>query len=69
MFIQNLTSKWADVGAIEEYQGLYLGKLNTYFHQVTGDVYVVDDHTFLIKNFHYDGLGKGNSKCFCYVFC
>ena len=48
----------------EDYQGLYLGKLNTYFHQVTGDVYCIDDHTFLIKNFFYDGLGKGENSFF-----
>ena len=43
----------------EEYRGLYLGKLNTYAHQVSGDVYAVDEYTILIKNFFYDGLGAG----------
>lgn len=42
----------------EKYEGFLLGKLNTYAHQVTGDVYVIDEYTFLIKNFHYDGLAQ-----------
>ncbi|XP_022244635.1 protein Skeletor, isoforms B/C-like [Limulus polyphemus] len=42
----------------EDYQGLYLGKFNTYAHQVTGEVYAVDEYTLLIKNFVYDGLGQ-----------
>lgn len=43
----------------QEYQGAYLGKLNTYAHQVTGEVYAIDEHTFFIKSFFYDGLGQG----------
>lgn len=43
----------------QDYQGAYLGKLNTYAHQVTGEVYAIDEHTFFIKNFFYDGLGQG----------
>jgi hypothetical protein len=43
----------------EEYQGSYLGKFNTYAHQATGDVYAIDEYTFFIKNFFYDGLGQG----------
>ena len=42
----------------EKYEGFFLGKLNTYAHQVTGDVYVIDEYTLLIKNFHYDGLAQ-----------
>ncbi|RWS20860.1 protein Skeletor: isoforms B/C-like protein, partial [Leptotrombidium deliense] len=42
----------------EEYKGLKLGKFNSYGHQVGGEVYVIDEHTFLIKNFVYDGLGQ-----------
>lgn len=38
---------------------MYLGKFNTYAHQVTGDIYAIDEYTFLIKNFFYDGLGQG----------
>lgn len=41
-----------------DYQGAYLGKLNSYAHQVNGDVYVIDEHTLLIKNFFYDGLSQ-----------
>lgn len=41
-----------------EYLGAYLGKLNSYSHQVNGDVYTIDEHTFLIKNFFYDGLSQ-----------
>lgn len=32
--------------------------MNTYAHQVTGEVYVIDEYTFLIKNFFYDGLAQ-----------
>lgn len=41
-----------------DYQGAFLGKLNSYSHQVNGDVYVIDEETFLIKNFFYDGLAQ-----------
>lgn len=41
-----------------DYQGAYLGKLNSYAHQVNGDVYTIDEYTFLIKNFFYDGLSQ-----------
>lgn len=41
-----------------DYQGAYLGKLNSYSHQVNGDVYTIDEYTFLIKNFFYDGLSQ-----------
>lgn len=43
----------------DDYQGQYLGKLNTYAHQASGDVYAIDEYTFLIKSFFYDGLGQG----------
>lgn len=39
------------------YQGKYLGKLNSYHHQVAGDVYAVDENTFLLSGFSYDGNG------------
>ena len=42
----------------EKYEGSFLGKLNTYSHQVSGDVYVIDEYTFLIKNLFYDGLAQ-----------
>ncbi|KAF4533130.1 hypothetical protein B566_EDAN007941 [Ephemera danica] len=41
----------------EVYRGKYLGKLNTYDNQVSGDVYAVDEYTFLISSFTYDGTG------------
>lgn len=44
--------------AASDYQGAYLGKLNSYSHQVNGDVYTIDEYTFLIKNFFYDGLSQ-----------
>ncbi|XP_016979035.2 protein Skeletor, isoforms B/C [Drosophila rhopaloa] len=39
------------------YRGKYLGKLNSYHHQVSGDVYAVNEYTFLIVGFNYDGNG------------
>ncbi|KAH8264478.1 hypothetical protein KR038_008940 [Drosophila bunnanda] len=39
------------------YRGKYLGKLNSYHHQVSGDVYAVNEFTFLIVGFNYDGNG------------
>nr|CAD7202981.1 unnamed protein product [Timema douglasi] len=41
----------------EVYRGKYLGKINSYHHQVSGDVYAVDEYTFLFINFNYDGNG------------
>lgn len=46
----------ADNGNI--HLGAHLGKLNSYSHQVNGDVYTIDEHTFLIKNFFFDGLAQ-----------
>ncbi|KAM3958667.1 cytochrome and DOMON domain-containing protein knickkopf [Aphomia sociella] len=40
------------------YLGRYIGKLNTYHHQVSGDVYAVDDWTLLLVKFNYDGTGE-----------
>ncbi|XP_076046264.1 cytochrome and DOMON domain-containing protein knickkopf [Oratosquilla oratoria] len=37
--------------------GKLIGKLNSYHHQVEGTVYAVDEYTFLIKGFMYDGNG------------
>lgn len=39
------------------YRGKYLGKLNSYHHQVSGDVYAVDEFTLLFVGFNYDGNG------------
>lgn len=48
----------SQVAEATDYQGAYLGKLNSYSHQVNGDVYTIDEYTFLIKNFFYDGLSQ-----------
>ncbi|KAH7972910.1 hypothetical protein HPB52_018662 [Rhipicephalus sanguineus] len=42
----------------DPHEGLYIGKINTYAHQVSGHVYAIDEYTILIKNFFYDGLGQ-----------
>ena len=36
-----------------------MGTFNTYAHQTGGEVFAIDEHTFLIKSFNYDGLGQG----------
>ncbi|GAB0093554.1 protein Skeletor, isoforms B/C [Sergentomyia squamirostris] len=41
----------------EKYLGKYIGKINSYHHQTSGDVYAVDEHTFLLAGFNYDGNG------------
>ncbi|XP_071445168.1 protein Skeletor, isoforms B/C [Hetaerina americana] len=41
----------------DPYQGKYIGKMNSYHHQVSGEVHAVDDTTFLLTNFNYDGNG------------
>ncbi|KAK0093076.1 hypothetical protein PV326_014361 [Microctonus aethiopoides] len=47
----------ADETDDEEYRGKHLGKLNAYHHQVTGDVYAVNEYTLLLTSFSYDGNG------------
>lgn len=39
------------------YRGKYLGKLHSYHHQVSGDIYAVDEYTLLLNKFNYDGNG------------
>nr|XP_023011646.1 protein Skeletor, isoforms B/C [Leptinotarsa decemlineata] len=39
------------------YRGKFLGKLNSYHHQVSGDIYAVNDWTLLLNSFSYDGNG------------
>ncbi|KAI4491509.1 PREDICTED: protein Skeletor, isoforms B/C [Polistes canadensis] len=41
----------------EEYRGKYLGRLNAYHHQVSGELYAVDEYTLLLTSFSYDGNG------------
>ncbi|KAK8751482.1 hypothetical protein OTU49_008728, partial [Cherax quadricarinatus] len=40
-----------------QYKGVYIGKLSTLEHGVTGDVYAVDNTTVFIEGFSYDGEG------------
>ena len=42
----------------EVYKGRLIGTLNSYHHQVNGEVYAVNAYTILIKDFVYDGNGK-----------
>ena len=46
------------VGASQFY-GVTVGPLSTLSHQVSGDVYIVDETRIRIKNFVYDGQGPG----------
>ncbi|KAJ0170663.1 hypothetical protein K1T71_013435 [Dendrolimus kikuchii] len=39
------------------YRGKYIGRLNSYHHQVSGEVYAVDEWTIVLVNFNYDGMG------------
>ncbi|XP_045455231.1 protein Skeletor, isoforms B/C [Melitaea cinxia] len=54
MLITKDCSSQDDVGP---YRGKFIGKLNSYHHQVSGDVYAVDDWTILLVDFNYDGTG------------
>ena len=38
--------------------GKYIGKLNSYHHQVNGQIYAVKEKTLLLKGFQYDGQGR-----------
>lgn len=40
------------------YLGKFLGKFNSFHHQVGGDVYAVNQYSLHIKKFMYDGNGK-----------
>ncbi|KAL1497150.1 hypothetical protein ABEB36_008156 [Hypothenemus hampei] len=53
---------WISSGLCQEeddgpYKGKFIGKLNSYHHQVSGDVYAVDKFTLLLTSFNYDGNG------------
>lgn len=50
------------VVAVEPYLGTRIGKLNTHFHGVSGEVYAVDEKTLYLKDFHYDGTGPGGTE-------
>lgn len=38
-----------------EYRGKSLGTLNSYHHQVGGEVFAVNEYTLLISDFTFDG--------------
>ncbi|KAG1654628.1 Protein Skeletor, isoforms B/C [Nymphon striatum] len=38
--------------------GLHIGKFTTYAHQIQGQVYAINEYTFRLKNFYYDGNGR-----------
>ncbi|KAF5296679.1 hypothetical protein FQR65_LT10220 [Abscondita terminalis] len=40
-----------------QYNGKFIGKFNNYHHQISGDVYAVDEYTLLLTKFNYDGQG------------
>jgi hypothetical protein len=42
----------------DQYFGKRIGSFNTYHHQVSGEVFAVDEYTFYIKGFTYDGNGQ-----------
>jgi len=42
----------------DTFRGQLIGSLNSYHHQVSGDIYAVDDETLMLHNFVYDGNGK-----------
>ena len=42
----------------KNYNGKYVGKLNSYHHQVNGQLYAVNEKTLLLKGFQYDGQGR-----------
>ena len=42
----------------KKYNGKYIGKLNSYHHQVNGQIYAVNEKTLLLKGFQYDGQGR-----------
>ncbi|OQR75416.1 protein Skeletor [Tropilaelaps mercedesae] len=41
----------------QPYYGVRIGKFTQYFHDVAGEVFVMDDKTLFIKGFSYDGQG------------
>lgn len=46
-----------DVSGAQPYRGNPLGKLNSYHHQVSADVFAIDEYTLLLAGFTYDGTG------------
>ncbi|XP_050309804.1 protein Skeletor, isoforms B/C isoform X2 [Anthonomus grandis grandis] len=54
LFICKASGQEEDEGP---YKGKLIGKLNSYHHQVSGDIYAVDKYTILLTSFNYDGNG------------
>lgn len=44
---------------VSNYQGSKIGEFNSHAHQVSGEVYAVDEQTLFIRGFSYDGLATG----------
>ena len=44
---------FADVSS----ENLKIGELETFQHGVSGEVFVLDEQTLVVKNFNYDGAG------------
>lgn len=42
-----------------KYYGIHVGDFRTQAHDVRGTVYIVDERTLFVQNFHYDGQGPG----------
>ena len=41
---------------------MFLGNLPELQHDTSGKLYAIDEKTFLIQDFQYDGLGPGESE-------
>ena len=49
-------------------QSVFLGSLREFYHQTRGDLYAINEKTFFIDNFNYDGTGDSkynNDIRFC----
>ncbi|CAH2218353.1 jg18101 [Pararge aegeria aegeria] len=57
LFLIIITQECSSQDDTGPYRGKYIGKLNSYHHQVSGEVYAVDDWTLLLVDFNYDGTG------------
>ena len=45
---------------------VFMGVLPTLFHEVSGQLFVKDNKTIIIRDFNYDGLGPGQLPA-CYI--
>ena len=41
----------------------YVGSLPTAFNGVSGDLFIRNNKTFVIRDFNYDGAGRGIYEC------